>query len=50
MVLADATKGDSFSIKLETKNGELTIPYYDTELGKTKEISYKWENDSFHVH
>lgn len=49
MVLADATKGDSFSIKLETKNGELIIPYYDTELGKTREVSYQWKNNSFHA-
>ena len=49
LALADTTKGDSFSVKLETENGELIIPYYDTELGQTKEITYQWKNDSFHT-
>lgn len=45
--LADTTKGESFSIKLEVKNGQLVIPGYDVELGKTEEMRYHWENNSF---
>lgn len=45
--LADTTKGESFSIKLEVKNGELVIPSYDMELGKIKEMRYQWGNNAF---
>lgn len=45
--LADTTKGKSFSIKLEVKNGELVIPIYDMELGKTREMRYQWGNNAF---
>lgn len=48
MALADTNKANSFSIELERRDGQLIIPYYDTELGKIKEISYRWENNSFH--
>jgi len=47
MALADTNKATSFSIELETRDGELIITYYDTELSKLKEISYRWENNSF---
>lgn len=47
MAFADTTKADSFSIKLEIRDGELVIPYYDTGLGRIKETVYRWENNSF---
>lgn len=48
IAFADTNKADSFSIGLETRDGKLIIPYYDTELGRIKEISYQWENNAFY--
>lgn len=47
MALADTTKAESISIQLEMRDGDLLIPYYDTELAKIKELSYQWENGAF---
>lgn len=47
IALADTNKASSFSIKLELRDGQVIIPYYDAEFGGIKEISYQWENNSF---
>lgn len=47
IALADPNKGESFSIELEAQDGELIIPYYDSELGGIKETLCRWENNSF---
>lgn len=49
IALADTTKAESFSIQLEMRDGQLIIPYYDTELGEIKELSYRWEKGGFQI-